>query len=348
MTMRESEQNSSIVALACALRTQRMFPTVPLKNQTNVFIGHKKNVPIRFVASLHTGDVMQELNLSHSKLLKNTIKANRPFSTLPKRNRKKAQAKPTPPLAEIDNVWNILPNVRTHRKTTTKVYKNAKRLIFALAQGRLVEHIEDMTAFLAGMARQGLKPSQVKPLLTKRFSKKERLEVYTRLSAWRNIKTSSIAKYMPPALPSLIYCPQTHMSWFLFAYLVPPRNSVVIFASPVEDWCAEIILDFLSGNVHSTQSLKLAVRSLVTFWEDVVLGTLSPTGISEIRSVHTLLGKYCEFVEEHYAGRSASFNIGWFKPESVPFRKFLVKIYSWYGNVQGERSERFYRRQFGV
>jgi len=272
--------------------------------------------------------------------LKERISTERPFSTdlEPKKQLK--------PVEEIEQIWNALPNVRAHKNLDTKVYKRARQMIYALARGQLLRHVsrKELTAKLVGY---GLKPSQIVPLLTKKFSKPERIATYERLNRWlSNDAYPEYRKYMPRDLPSLIYSNRNKMSWFLFAYLVEP-NTLEEFSDPMEQRCAETIDNFLMGRANKLR-LRDIVKDIHSYWDEVIGETLSWTGITEIRFPDVLLSKYCQFLELHYDDVLIDVNLGWFSPESIPFRKFLVQIYSFYGNRVGEYEKSFYRRMFRV
>lgn len=277
-----------------------------------------------------------------AKRLKEAIAQKKPFSVLPKKKRPDKK-----PLDEIETVWNALPNVRSHKNPNAKVYTQIRRLIRALASGNLKNLIPDRRTLLEKMARYGVKPSQIVPLLTHKFTKAERTEVYRRLSQWRAPDAyPNYSRYMPSDLPSLIFSSRTHMSWFLFAYL-NAYTPLEPYEDQREEWCAEIISEFLMDNLDKRR-LRSVVKELTSFWEDIIEDTLSTSGIVDIMAINILISKYCDFLSEQYEGRSNNFNLGWFRPDSVPFRKFLVKIYSWYGNQKGEYNEWFYRRLFQV
>jgi hypothetical protein len=149
------------------------------------------------------------------------------------------------PCKEIDEVWNKLEFLTSHKKRNTYTYSQGKKFLKHLRVGTFNEIVDVPRLLNKLKSFPNFKPSSVIPLLSKKWTLVEREEIYQRLNKMRK-PTSSFSKYMPGDLPSLIWNDKTGMSWFFYVAVRPEVSEYEVTKEDVGNTFNEIY-DFLNA-----------------------------------------------------------------------------------------------------
>jgi len=248
--------------------------------------------------------------------------------------------KPIRNCPEIDDVWNSFPNLRTHRNPASGVYKEAVKWIHILDRGELRLNV-NVSELVERLGENGIKPSQIHPLLDRKFSMDERVEVYRRLNAM---------KHPPIGLPNAIYTPPTQfnqyrpMSWFLYAFIkgdpsVPEKDEVI-------DICVKAVKEVCMTN-HRESTIASVVRKHRIYYDAEIEPILTSGGMSVMRGgvFYGYIKAYCKFLTDNYSYTpNICITLDWFRLFSKFHQRWLMQFFEWHGSTKRGYSKEDYQR----